>query len=181
MDKERYVGAVEEEGWETPKRVECRIPAVFPCPPPPRKKPAAFAKRREPPKNGYFQPPDLEVLFALAPLREASCAEVTGGVLLLAEALEGMPVFMFLVQRQKGKASGEIFLARVVWRMWILADAGDQNMGFWQRTRRVFAGVLGLLKVVNNSEYSGSVIVTKFVLCSLGSCRTLKISGFFVV
>ncbi|XP_072976312.1 cyclin-dependent protein kinase inhibitor SMR4 [Typha angustifolia] len=65
----------EMEGWETPKRTECRIPAVFPCPPPPKKKAAAaaFGKRRDPPKNGYFQPPDLEALFALAPRREA-CA-----------------------------------------------------------------------------------------------------------
>ncbi|OAY74151.1 cyclin-dependent protein kinase inhibitor SMR4 [Ananas comosus] len=63
------------EGWETPKRVECRISAVLPCPPPPKKKkpPRALWKRREPPRNGYFQPPDLETLFALAPRREA-CA-----------------------------------------------------------------------------------------------------------
>ncbi|MQL79553.1 hypothetical protein Taro_011989 [Colocasia esculenta] len=66
---------VELEGWETPKRVECRIPVAFLCPPPPlRKKPIAAARRRGPPKNGYFQPPDLELLFALAPRREASCA-----------------------------------------------------------------------------------------------------------
>ncbi|KMZ57193.1 hypothetical protein ZOSMA_88G00140 [Zostera marina] len=65
----------EEEGWETPKRTEYKIPLVFPCPPPPRKKksPVLF-KRRNPPKNGYFQPPDLEALFALTPRRETSCA-----------------------------------------------------------------------------------------------------------
>ncbi|CAL9088225.1 unnamed protein product [Musa textilis] len=62
-------------GWETPKRAECRIPAPVRCPAPPKKKsPAvAFGKRRDPPKNGYFNPPDLEALFALAPRREA-CA-----------------------------------------------------------------------------------------------------------
>lgn len=60
-----------EEGWETPKQVECRIPTDLLCPPPPpRKRSPAIAKRREPPKGGYFQPPDLEVLFALAPSRE---------------------------------------------------------------------------------------------------------------
>ncbi|KAG1365794.1 cyclin-dependent protein kinase inhibitor SMR4-like [Cocos nucifera] len=66
----------EMEGWETPKRVECRIPAVLPCPPPPKKKSPAgtLGKRRDPPKNGYFHPPDLEAVFALAPWREASCA-----------------------------------------------------------------------------------------------------------
>ncbi|WOL09280.1 hypothetical protein Cni_G18033 [Canna indica] len=63
-------------GWETPRRAECRIPAApIRCPPPPRKKSPALAsgKRRDPPKNGYFHPPDLELLFAMAPRREA-CA-----------------------------------------------------------------------------------------------------------
>ncbi|KAK1668140.1 hypothetical protein QYE76_056299 [Lolium multiflorum] len=62
-------------GWETPKRQECRIPATLPCPAAPRKAAADFGKPRGPPKNGYFQPPDLEALFALAPRRrQASCA-----------------------------------------------------------------------------------------------------------
>ncbi|CAD6229167.1 unnamed protein product [Miscanthus lutarioriparius] len=61
-------------GWETPKREECRIPATLPCPAAPRKAVPDFGKRRSPPKNGYFQPPDLEALFALAPRRQASCA-----------------------------------------------------------------------------------------------------------
>uniref|UniRef100_I1NT91 Peptidase A1 domain-containing protein n=1 Tax=Oryza glaberrima TaxID=4538 RepID=I1NT91_ORYGL len=62
-------------GWETPKREECRIPATLPCPAAPRKAVPDFGKRRGPPKNGYFQPPDLEALFALAPRRQASsCA-----------------------------------------------------------------------------------------------------------
>ncbi|RWW20685.1 hypothetical protein GW17_00015190 [Ensete ventricosum] len=59
-------------GWETPKRGDCRIPAAIRCPPPPRKKKrcptaaGALGKRRGPPRNGYFHPPDLEALFALA-------------------------------------------------------------------------------------------------------------------
>ncbi|XP_068669483.1 cyclin-dependent protein kinase inhibitor SMR4-like [Aristolochia californica] len=61
------------EGCVTPKHGECRIPALTICPPPPKKKPIVYAKLRDPPKNGYFQPPDLEALFALAPRREA-CA-----------------------------------------------------------------------------------------------------------
>ncbi|RWW45877.1 hypothetical protein BHE74_00048243 [Ensete ventricosum] len=66
-------------GWETPKRGDCRIPAAIRCPPPPRKKKrcptaaGALGKRRGPPRNGYFHPPDLEALFALASRREA-CA-----------------------------------------------------------------------------------------------------------
>ncbi|XVE76384.1 hypothetical protein DITRI_Ditri12bG0168300 [Diplodiscus trichospermus] len=49
-----------EEECTTPKH---RIPEVFQCPQPPRKKPPGGAKR-QPPKNGYFQPPDLDVLFS---------------------------------------------------------------------------------------------------------------------
>ncbi|PKA63227.1 hypothetical protein AXF42_Ash017695 [Apostasia shenzhenica] len=62
-----------EERWETPKRRECKIPAELPCPPPPRKRLPGPAKRREAPKGGYFQPPDLEALFAIVPRSEA-CA-----------------------------------------------------------------------------------------------------------
>ncbi|XP_020099870.1 cyclin-dependent protein kinase inhibitor SMR4-like [Ananas comosus] len=67
----------EVEGWETPKRAECRIPAVLPCPPPPARKRASavgVGRRRDPPKNGYFHPPDLEALFAAAPPRREACA-----------------------------------------------------------------------------------------------------------
>ncbi|BAF13649.1 cyclin-dependent protein kinase inhibitor SMR4 [Oryza sativa Japonica Group] len=81
---EEVAAAMEEEelqGWETPRREECRIPVVPPqCPAPPRKRPVALPElgkeRREPPKGGYFQPPDLESLFVLAPPRRqaSSCA-----------------------------------------------------------------------------------------------------------
>ncbi|CAM0877431.1 unnamed protein product [Alopecurus aequalis] len=73
-------GLAEEQGWETPRREECRIPVVPPCPPPPpRKKHVTVelgraAPRREPPKGGYFQPPDIESLFRLAPPRRQYAA-----------------------------------------------------------------------------------------------------------
>ncbi|KAL5733200.1 hypothetical protein ACOSP7_032538 [Xanthoceras sorbifolium] len=62
-----------EEGCRTPRHGGCRIPATFPCPPAPKKKPFNSTKQQGPPKNGYFQPPDLEAIFAVAPRREA-CA-----------------------------------------------------------------------------------------------------------
>ncbi|CAK9133604.1 unnamed protein product [Ilex paraguariensis] len=52
-----------EEGCRTPRHDGCQIPADLVCPPPPRKK-TVYMKKRSPPKNGYFQPPDLEVFFA---------------------------------------------------------------------------------------------------------------------
>jgi hypothetical protein len=68
---ERVVGAA-EEGCGTPTHSGCRIPAAFACPPAPKKKPV-HVKLQAPPKNGYFQPPDLEAIFAMAPRGEA-CA-----------------------------------------------------------------------------------------------------------
>ncbi|KAK3406982.1 hypothetical protein EUGRSUZ_K03114 [Eucalyptus grandis] len=64
-----------EEGCVTPRHEECRIPPPSVCPPPPKKKKQepAGGKRRDAPKNGYFQPPDLDALFSVAPRREA-CA-----------------------------------------------------------------------------------------------------------
>ncbi|XP_050213829.1 cyclin-dependent protein kinase inhibitor SMR4 [Mercurialis annua] len=50
-----------EDECTTPRSRECRIPVVFVCPPPPRKKAVAGAKR-DPPLNGYFQPPDLDLI-----------------------------------------------------------------------------------------------------------------------
>ncbi|WJZ88932.1 hypothetical protein VitviT2T_008192 [Vitis vinifera] len=62
----------EQEGCSTPKRRECQI-GVADCPPAPKKKPFSYKKKLEAPKNGYFQPPDLEFLFTMAPRRQA-CA-----------------------------------------------------------------------------------------------------------
>ncbi|TVU02958.1 hypothetical protein EJB05_03801, partial [Eragrostis curvula] len=80
---EEMTAGAAEEGWQTPRREDCRIPVVPPCPAaPPRKKAVAMpelagSKRRGPPKGGYFQPPDLESLFVLVPPRRhaaSSCA-----------------------------------------------------------------------------------------------------------
>ncbi|CAA7046491.1 unnamed protein product [Microthlaspi erraticum] len=57
---------ISEEECTTPRS---RIPVASVCPPPPRKK--SKVVRRDPPINGYFQPPDLESLFYAQPRREA--------------------------------------------------------------------------------------------------------------
>ncbi|KAK9123949.1 hypothetical protein Sjap_013551 [Stephania japonica] len=55
----------EEDGCRTPSREECMIAVNLRCPPPPpRKKPGCSEGRGAPPKNGYFQHPDLEVLLS---------------------------------------------------------------------------------------------------------------------
>nr|GEU52186.1 cyclin-dependent protein kinase inhibitor SMR4 [Tanacetum cinerariifolium] len=66
-----YVSA--EEGCRTPKRSECRGPMK--CPAAPRKK-AATLKHKQPPPNGYFKSPDIEVFFAMVHRREAAAAAV---------------------------------------------------------------------------------------------------------
>ncbi|KAL8517552.1 hypothetical protein ACS0TY_015707 [Phlomoides rotata] len=48
-----------EQGCTTPKN---QLPAAQVCPPPPRKKVTRQAKAA-PPKNGYFQSPELEMFF----------------------------------------------------------------------------------------------------------------------
>ncbi|XVE69213.1 hypothetical protein DITRI_Ditri09bG0133800 [Diplodiscus trichospermus] len=52
----------QEEGYMTPRRdIKTAAP---PCPPAPRKKQPVYMKR-EPPKNGFFQPPDLDAFFSI--------------------------------------------------------------------------------------------------------------------
>ncbi|GKV32908.1 hypothetical protein SLEP1_g41474 [Rubroshorea leprosula] len=63
----------EQDGRSTPRRGDYRIPAASACPPPPKKKPFSFGKKREPPKDGYFQPPDLELFFSMA-YRKQACS-----------------------------------------------------------------------------------------------------------
>ncbi|XP_019058375.1 PREDICTED: uncharacterized protein LOC109116790 [Tarenaya hassleriana] len=59
-----------EEGCTTPRSRKYRIPTASVCPPPPRKK-SMVGMKRDPPRNGFFQPPDLESLFYAQPRREA--------------------------------------------------------------------------------------------------------------
>lgn len=64
-----------QEECTTPKNQEFRIPEMSECPPAPRKKASERRNKREIPKNGYFQPPDLDKFFVMPPTttREA-CA-----------------------------------------------------------------------------------------------------------
>ncbi|MED6225554.1 hypothetical protein PIB30_094722 [Stylosanthes scabra] len=59
-----------EEGCRTPRHKASRIPALKACPPAPKKKPAAAWHSkwlRIPPKSGYFNSPDLELIFRMLP------------------------------------------------------------------------------------------------------------------
>lgn len=65
-----------DEGCTTPRNQIRGAPAA--CPPPPRKRPTAYSKdkyvkQRELPKKGFFEPPDLELIFTIAPKRESLC------------------------------------------------------------------------------------------------------------
>ncbi|KAF3454674.1 hypothetical protein FNV43_RR05122 [Rhamnella rubrinervis] len=65
----------EDEGCSTPTREEYRIQVGPVPPPPPRKKPAVLpGKKRVRPENGYFEVPDLDMLFAVTPIRRQACA-----------------------------------------------------------------------------------------------------------
>ncbi|PIN04757.1 hypothetical protein CDL12_22702 [Handroanthus impetiginosus] len=54
-----------DQGCATPKNEEYQIPAALVCPPPPKKKNNRRTKR-DPPKNGYFQSPELDMFLGNA-------------------------------------------------------------------------------------------------------------------
>ncbi|KAJ6865090.1 cyclin-dependent protein kinase inhibitor SMR4-like [Populus alba x Populus x berolinensis] len=53
-----------EEECTTPKSMGCQIPTAIVCPPPPKKK-SVVGKKRDPPKDGYFQTPELDALLSI--------------------------------------------------------------------------------------------------------------------
>lgn len=70
VDESMVVNGVvaEEGGCVTPRHSDCRIPTTLPCPPAPKKKMMVHVKHRNlPSKKGFFQPPDLDVLFKMTP------------------------------------------------------------------------------------------------------------------
>lgn len=62
----------EEEGCTTQGSGKYTNPVSSVCPPPARKK-SMVVRKRDQPRNGYFQPPDQEALIYAQPRREA-CA-----------------------------------------------------------------------------------------------------------
>lgn len=60
-----------DEGCKTPRHDKHRIMvnSMFP-PPTPRKKRIYVKQQSSPPKEGYFHPPDLEILFTIVSRRE---------------------------------------------------------------------------------------------------------------
>lgn len=86
----------QHEGCRTPRRGASSIQATAACPPAPRKK-RVYAVKRDPPTKGYFQPPDLEVLFNFkvpSAMRREACAwvviilELRGNVLKKKKGIE---------------------------------------------------------------------------------------------
>lgn len=76
MGYEEVEMSIEDDvGCSTPTREEYRIQVGPVPPPPPRKKPVVLLeKKRLPPENGYFLAPDLDMLFAVGPIRRQACA-----------------------------------------------------------------------------------------------------------
>ncbi|OAY38615.1 hypothetical protein MANES_10G028900v8 [Manihot esculenta] len=65
----------DHEGCKTPMHRESRILTALECPPPPARKKPVCTKQRSPPKDGYFNPPDLEAFFTMLPrTRREACA-----------------------------------------------------------------------------------------------------------
>ncbi|CDP09085.1 unnamed protein product [Coffea canephora] len=65
----------EDEGCSTPRRHENQIAVMSVPPAAPKKKRYDYGgERPHPPKSGFFQPPDLELLFVVPPRRRQACA-----------------------------------------------------------------------------------------------------------
>ncbi|GMH12741.1 hypothetical protein Nepgr_014582 [Nepenthes gracilis] len=60
---------VTEQGCMTPTHGDCQIPVPLVPPPPPKKRRCSCGKKSEPRKNGYFNAPDLELIFTMVPRR----------------------------------------------------------------------------------------------------------------
>lgn len=60
-----------EQECTTPKNQDYQIPMSVVCLPAPRKKMERQQTKKNRPKNGYFQSPDIETFFANSPGREA--------------------------------------------------------------------------------------------------------------
>ncbi|PHU18243.1 hypothetical protein BC332_13938 [Capsicum chinense] len=53
------------KGCKTPTHDKCRIKVNFMCPPPTPRKKRMYNVKSAPPKEGYFEVPDIEVFLAL--------------------------------------------------------------------------------------------------------------------
>ncbi|GAB4824435.1 hypothetical protein Ancab_007320 [Ancistrocladus abbreviatus] len=62
--------AVADDGCMTPTHDDYQIPVARFPPPPPKKKRCSYGRKKAA-KNGFFNPPDLEIIFTMITRREA--------------------------------------------------------------------------------------------------------------
>lgn len=62
-----------EEGCTTPRRQENQFPVMLLPPEPPKKRRYEYRGKKQPPKRGFFNPPDLELLFVMPTRRDQAC------------------------------------------------------------------------------------------------------------